>query len=336
MNKCLHCGKPVKNKYCNISCQNIHQQKGKKKNKKSIDKRSESIKNKWKTFIVKCNKCSKEFEIKEFNVLEPKKEKYYCSRSCANSHIRSIVSKEKLSNKVINNYELYKKCVISGIKKSKQDVNQFILNYGFNDIDDYVKHLINTKNENQKCEFCGNEFQLKKKNQKFCSRLCSSKTNIKIMQEKYKKIIDEKIKENPNYWSEYHKKLYADGKNYIAGGTCKWIEVETSNGLIKVQGTYEKRMCNILDIWKTKNIIKNWEYTNDKYKYIGIDKKEHTYLLDFKVIQNDGNFYYIETKGYIKENDEFKWNTVRNLGYRLDIIFKKDLEKIEKELLIKK
>ena len=29
MNKCLNCGKPVKNKYCNVSCQNVHQNESK-------------------------------------------------------------------------------------------------------------------------------------------------------------------------------------------------------------------------------------------------------------------------------------------------------------------
>lgn len=85
MNKCLNCGKDVKNKYCNVSCQNTHRCAGKKLTSQHVEKLVLSRNSKWKSFEVCCNKCKKEFTIKEYNVLTPKKEKYYCSRACANS-----------------------------------------------------------------------------------------------------------------------------------------------------------------------------------------------------------------------------------------------------------
>jgi len=90
MNKCLNCGKPVKNKYCNTSCQNIHQ--GGYVNKKYGE---------FKKFIVTCNNCKKEFEIEEREKLFPKKEKYYCSRSCANSRDWDDDDKKKKSESLI-------------------------------------------------------------------------------------------------------------------------------------------------------------------------------------------------------------------------------------------
>ena len=54
--------------------------------------------------------------------------------------------------------------------------------------------------------------------------------------------------------------------------------------------------------WKELRNIKDWEYTNDRVPYIGVDRKQHTYLLDFKVFNNDNTFYYIETKGYEQES----------------------------------
>lgn len=39
MNNCLYCGKPVKNKYCNVSCQNRHQNT--EKNNRNILKKKE-------------------------------------------------------------------------------------------------------------------------------------------------------------------------------------------------------------------------------------------------------------------------------------------------------
>ncbi len=97
MNKCLNCGKDVKNKYCSVSCQNTHQWTGKKRSKESIKKREQKKSNKWKNFNVNCDKCNKEFEIREYNVISPKKDKYFCSRSCANSRDWSNEDKEKKS-----------------------------------------------------------------------------------------------------------------------------------------------------------------------------------------------------------------------------------------------
>lgn len=51
-----------------------------------------------KTFFVKCNKCKIEFDIEEREKIFPTKEKYYCSRSCANSHIVSDEHRKKVSN----------------------------------------------------------------------------------------------------------------------------------------------------------------------------------------------------------------------------------------------
>jgi len=124
------------------------------------------------------------------------------------------------------------------------------------------------------------------------------------------------------------KKSYENGKP-VFGGITRWVEVETTHGKIKVQGTYELRTCKILDRWKRDGDIKDWEYTNDRIKYIGVDGKEHFYLLDFKVLDNDENFYYIETKGYERENDKLKWDAVKRRGYELKVWFEEDIKKYE-------
>jgi hypothetical protein len=96
-NECLNCGKPVKNKYCSVSCQNVHQCKGKSANPERINKMKETNKQKYKIFEVLCYKCGNKFEISEYNVEKPKKEKYFCSKSCANSRIRDDEYKKKIS-----------------------------------------------------------------------------------------------------------------------------------------------------------------------------------------------------------------------------------------------
>ncbi len=127
--------------------------------------------------------------------------------------------------------------------------------------------------------------------------------------------------------SKSQKKAYKNGSQYVAGGTAKWLDYKG----IKVQGSYELRMCHILDEMKGKNEIENWEYTNDRFEYVGVDDKTHNYLMDFKVFK-ENSFYYVETKGYMRENDELKWKAVRDLGYRLDVLFNEDIEKLEADV----
>lgn len=165
--------------------------------------------------------------------------------------------------------------------------------------------------------YCGKEFVPKNKNQKCCSVECSARQNIKLA--------SLKLKIQPPNWSKINKKSYQNGNNVVAGGTTKWYEY---NG-IKVQGTYELRTCKILDFWKEKNLIKDWEYTKDRFQYQGTDAKQHSYLLDFKVINHDDTFYYIEVKGYEKENDKLKWNAVKSLGYKLEVWFENTIRYYE-------
>lgn len=97
MNNCLYCGKPVKNKYCNVSCQNKHQ---------NSSKRIKKFGN-YKMFHVKCKCCNKDFLVEERENKFPSKVNYYCSRSCSNKRIITEEHKRKtsetLKNKFINN-----------------------------------------------------------------------------------------------------------------------------------------------------------------------------------------------------------------------------------------
>lgn len=169
------------------------------------------------------------------------------------------------------------------------------------------------------CNTCNTTF-LGKENRKFCSRKCASITNVKAALKA--------LKENPPNYSELTKKAYLEGRKTVSGGNTKWYNYKE----IRVQGTYELRTCIILDEMKKLNIIKNWEYTNDKIPYIGIDEIEHLYFIDFKVFNNDDTFYYLEVKGYKKENDENKWKATRNLGYDLKVWFNEDIN--EKESIL--
>ncbi|MDO8610259.1 MAG: hypothetical protein Q7R95_06945 [bacterium] len=126
-------------------------------------------------------------------------------------------------------------------------------------------------------------------------------------------------------------KSYKNGRK-ISGGNTKWIELDTTNGKIKVQGSYEVRVVKILENWKLNINILNWQYAKDRFAYISKDGMVHTYIVDFKIINNDNTFYYIEAKGRICDNDAYKWASIREFGYTLNVLFNKDIEKFEREL----
>lgn len=288
MNTCLFCGKPVTNKFCNVSCQNRYY---KRKPTKEQYKQSQITRyGKLKEYKVICYNCSKEFSVFEKEKLHPKKEKYFCSRSCANTRHHDEETKSKISKSIINLYDI-----------------------------DHKKHI-------KLCKYCNKEFETTKETRQFCSSICARKNNIKLALNGQQ----EKIKNDPEWWSQIQKNLYANGHQYVAGGTTKWYLYKG----IKVQGTYELRTCFILDKWKEEGKIKDWEYTNDRISYIGLDNKQHSYLLDFKVFDEDGSFYYVETKGYKKDNDELKWKTVQDKGFKLEVWFEKDIIKNENKLNI--
>ena len=108
MNKCLNCSKEVKNKYCNVSCQNKHLHASR------TDKRYGKIIN----ISLQCYTCNKTFNktTREKSKLHTKN---YCSRSCANTRVHSDETKLKIKNSLakkpkklkIIKLELPKNCV---------------------------------------------------------------------------------------------------------------------------------------------------------------------------------------------------------------------------------
>ena len=102
MKYCLYCGKEVKNKYCNVSCQNKHQ------GSKKADKRYGEIKQ----IEVNCFKCKKSYIVEEREYLFPQKEKYYCSKICSNSRNWNKEDKKVKSDALI------------GVKRTKQIITK--------------------------------------------------------------------------------------------------------------------------------------------------------------------------------------------------------------------
>lgn len=163
---------------------------------------------------------------------------------------------------------------------------------------------------------CGKLFKTKKTDRLYCCKSCAGKYTASGWNN------HEKVD-----WSTIHKKAYAEGRNYVGGGTVKWLEVVTSKGIIKVQGSYEVETVKILESWKEKKKILDWQYASDRIEYVGSDNKKHSYLIDFKIFDLDGSFWYLEVKGFVRDNDELKWKAVRKQGFKLEVWFKEDINK---------
>jgi hypothetical protein len=190
--------------------------------------------------------------------------------------------------------------------------------------DKVSKKLLGIVNKNKKdpythiCKFCHSQFINKKKYSNYCSIICRNKGFSK----------NPKSIETKKRMKLAALNSYKNGKK-VYGGTTKWYDYKN----IRIQGTFELRTCHILDNWKEQRKILNWEYTKDRFSYIGLDEKSHMYLLDFKVWNNDNTFYYIEIKGYKHPNDDLKWKSVRDKGFNLEIWFLEDIKNYEIGLL---
>jgi len=92
MNKCLYCGKPVKNKFCNVTCQNKVQNTLRKKKREIIQ--------------CCCEKCGEYFDFER--IVGKDDIKRFCSSRCSHtSLIHSEETKEKLRQISLGRLYLY-------------------------------------------------------------------------------------------------------------------------------------------------------------------------------------------------------------------------------------
>lgn len=97
-----------------------------------------------KTYEVECETCHKKFQVKEFENDFPSKDRYFCSRSCANSYSAGFANHENISKGVKAYYQTHSRTL--------------------------------TIKEVRKCKWCNNEFETtNKRNAKCCSNSCASK-----------------------------------------------------------------------------------------------------------------------------------------------------------------
>ena len=149
------------------------------KNSKLAKEKIIREKGEFQDFKVVCATCGKEFIVSERANLFPSKEKYYCCKSCANTHIVSEETKKKIADSVNRYY------IENGFRKKKEK---------------QVKR--NTRNKRNKetnfnkiCKICGKEFISLTNTASFCSRSCIAKYKLRKKLGLYADESIEKIKE---------------------------------------------------------------------------------------------------------------------------------------------
>lgn len=116
-------------------------------------------------------------------------------------------------------------------------------------------------------------------------------------------------KGNPNF-----------GKVTYGTGRCKWYDYFSQiAGNVRLQGTYELRMANILD-----KLGWEWSKTSDYFKY---NDGNHAYIPDFKITKRENVpcLFYIDTKGWFPIQEQIKIAKVREENSILLLIIDEDM-----------
>lgn len=262
--------------------------------------------------MINCKYCKEEVEKKD-------KRTRFCNLDCYRNFNRSNSSLIKYELRILICKNCNKKSETRRPKKQFCNI-------------DCNKEYRKKQLKQIDCPTCNKNFKPKRREQRFCSIKCSKprKNEYHFYNCKGCNELFESRHKDTTICRKCKETKYKD--KYLAGRQGTWCLYKE----IKVMSTYELRACNIFDKLKELNLIYDWEYTADKIPYIGTDNEWHNYFLDFKIFENENDFYYIETKGYAIENDYLKWQATRNKGYRLDVWYIEDIREKELELIFTK
>ena len=194
--------------------------------------------NKWKKFEVECFICGSFFNISEFDVEKPKKDRYFCSRRCSCKY-SSNINRSETNRKISDSHQARGK----------------------------------SEKISKKCKYCEEDFLVGRRNreQSFCSRKCSSRSNSN-REETKRKQSESRI------------------RSILRG-------ISNSRGK---KMTYEFKGCNIICDSKVEYSCLNWFEKNHSVvsikrcdfsiPYKDMDGIERRYIPDFRIETENGIF----------------------------------------------
>jgi len=235
-------------------------------------------------------------------IIFEKKTNNFCNHSCSasyNNSKREFKNKEKrtFSEEALNNIRK------SNNKRKKKEIKE-------------IKYK-SCKVLFKLCIYCTSIFATnwKNKNRKSCFKNCKQKKekrNFVTIYNKRKIISEEEFYSKKRTCKTYEKylivreiqsqnilKRYKDGWDSKCGRAKKYDYNSPIAGKIKVDGTWELKVCKYLD----ENKI-NWRRNNKRFAYKNENNKTSTYKPDFFIYDWDS---YLEVKGCKTSLDLLKW-----------------------------
>lgn len=256
MNKCLNCNKQVKNKYCNVTCQNKHQNTN-KMNKKYGE---------FKDFEVSCNTCNTKFIVNERENLHPKKDKYYCSRSCANKRLHNEKTKRKISETLTKGPQINIVCVKCGLELTLPNNRRG---------QKYCSRSCSIKHRNETEDLCRKAGKVSSKKQSTTRR---SKNEI-YFSELCKETFNTVLTNEPMFNGWDADVIIEDYKIAVLwNGRWHYEKITESHSVEQVKNRDKIKIKEIKNAGYTPYIIKDMGKHDKEF----VNKKFHTFLLDME------------------------------------------------------
>lgn len=239
------------------------------------------------TYITNCEKCGKEFsQITTQYLINNKRCKRFCSRSCANSHVRTEDSKKKVSESLNNFYRVNgisrnplraEDCKNSILRRVKREESPILVN----------------------CKFCNKEIYTKLKFGSYCYE-CAEEHNLPnlLLYTKDGKIMPSKKRRESSRRAQL--KLVAEGRHK------GW----QSRNIV----SYPEKFWQ--EVLKNNNISYSFNHPVKKSD-LGVKDDDSNYFLDFLIGENfdleiDGKQHSYKER---KESDALRDELLNKNGY---------------------
>ena len=86
----------------------------------------------------------------------------------------------------------------------------------------------------------------------------------------------------------------------------QWVHTTINGKDYAFRSKGEHKVALYLETLRVCKVIKDWAYEQTKFCFPSEQDPVRTWLIDFDVLENDGNFYYIEYKGLVEPDTKRK------------------------------